>query len=90
MRIEISKPTLDYLTNKYPQITDNIIQYFLFCGEIKREYFEVFKLNKYEYTRSSYHVLKISKDLAREYGVDSELDLIPDKNGIIYKVYINE
>lgn len=90
MRIEFSKQTLDYLTYKYPQLTESIIQYFLFCGKIQKKYFDVYKLNKYEHTRSSYHVLKIPKDLAEEYGVDNELDLIPDDNGIIYKVYIDK
>jgi hypothetical protein len=90
MRIEISKPTLENLINKYPQLTDSIIQYFLFCGKIKREYIKKEQLNRFEYTFQPYHILSISEDLAKEYNVDRELDLIPDNEGVIYKIHIDK
>lgn len=90
MRIEVSKPTLKYLINKYPQLTDNIIQYFLFIGKIENRYYEGYKLNKFKHMFNSHHVLIIPKYLAQEYGVDMELELIPDEDGVIYKIYINE
>jgi hypothetical protein len=90
MRIEISKSTLEHLINKYPQLTDSIIQYFLFCGNIKREYIKKEQLNRFEYAYHSYHILSISEDLANEYDVDEELDLIPDNDGVIYKIHIDK
>ncbi len=90
MRIEISKPTLDYLQNKYPQLTENIIKYFLVCGYVDRKNNRDLLLNKFEYIFHHYYVLKIPSLVAREFGVEEELDLIPNDEGVIYRIYLNE
>lgn len=89
MKIEISKPTLNHLMNKYPHLTESIIQYFFFCGEIKRETIKIYPLNKFEHMYKHYYVLHIPKMVANEFMVDEVLDLIPDEDGVYYKIQIS-
>lgn len=90
MKLEISKTTLEHLIGKYPNLTEGIIEYFFFCGKIKKEILETYPLNKYEYMYKHYYILHLPKHVAEEFNVDEKLDLIPNEDGVIYTIYINQ
>lgn len=87
MRIEVSKTTKEHILNQYPHLTNEAIKNLFFRGELKKNYYDTCKVNRYEFLRNYYYTLKIPSYLADEYCIDVEIELMTNEDGIIYTIY---